>query len=330
MTAMKAKLLSIVLCVLIVSCSPVKPVDSEQTTPPVNRIERGITPTAQLQKPDEVLADVLKNYKETITDCREYGSNKPRGHYYCSGVLVRTVDDGAFNPWMYSPSSIAIGASSYTWLRRGVVQTTLYHPAGFILRNRIDGIAHRIPALESGFICLYPYDASTSTANGHKGCGYRPALAGQPPAAIPSTPIAPTDDNSAYAWGSCDGLGITTARQWDNHFQSVGYQGYRQCSWNIDSQHGWNNMIASRNDFPTLQNIWNEILLNNYGDGGQMPKYIAAFFYDVSKAGGLAAARNFQVKMNNAGYNVPILRLNFANAAGDIFSYSAADQAVAQ
>jgi hypothetical protein len=36
------------------------------------------------------------------------------------------------------------------------------------------------------------------------------------------------------------------------------------------------------------------------------------------------------VKMNNAGYNVPILRLNFANAGGDIFSYSAADQAVAQ
>jgi hypothetical protein len=50
----------------------------------------------------------------------------------------------------------------------------------------------------------------------------------------------------------------------------------------------------------------------------------------VSNAGALATARSFQVKMNNAGYNVPILRLNFANAGGDIFSYSAADQAVAQ
>lgn len=89
-------------------------------------------------------------------------------------------------------------------------------------------------------------------------------------------------------------------------------------------------MIASRDDFPTLQNLWNEILLNNYGDGGQMPKYIAAFFNDVSKAGGLATAQNFQIKMNNAGYNVPILRLNFANAGRDIFSYLAADQAVAQ
>ena len=117
---------------------------------------------------------------------------------------------------------------------------------------------------------------------------------------------------------------------WDRHFQSVGQARVRQSSWDIDSQRGWNNMIASRGDFPALQNIWNEILLNNYGDGGHMPKYIAAFFYDVSRAGGLAAARNFQRKMNNAGYNVPILRLDFAKATGDIFSYADADQAVGQ
>ncbi len=321
---MKASILFAPLLILLVACSTQKP----QTIPPVSPTRSsttaGATITAQLQKPAEVLADVLTNYKETTTNCREYGSGKPRGHYYCSGVLVRTVDDGAFNPWMYSPSSVAIGATSYSWLRRGVIQTTLYHPAGFILRNRIDGIARRLPALESGFICIYPYDASTSNANGHKGCGYLGRQVKNGAA------ITPNDDNSAYAWGSCAGLGITTAKQWDVHFQSVGQIRTRQCSWNIDSQHGWNNMIASRGDFPGLQSIWNEILLNNYGDGGQMPKYIAAFFWDVSKAGALTAARNFQRKMNNAGYNVPILRLNFANATGDIFSYEAADQAIAQ
>lgn len=299
---------------------PAAPLSPESSTAqaPIN------TPRAQLQKPDQVLADVNNNYKETITDCREYGSNKPRGHYYCSGVTLRTVDDGNFNPWMYSSNALAIGATSYSWLRRGVIQSQLFHPAGFILRNRIDAISHGLPGLESGFICLYPYDASTSTANGHKGCGYRGK---QYP---PSAPTKPDDDNSAYAWGSCEGMGITTATQWDQHFRSVGQQLFRQCSWNIDSQHGWNNMIASRGDFPQHQTAWNEILLSNYGDGGQMPKYIAAYFYDVSRAGGLTAARNFQVKMNNAGYNVPILRLNFANSGGDIFSYSAADQAVAQ
>jgi hypothetical protein len=327
LTAMKAWILSISLSLLI-ACSSQSPPISRPTPPSaITNDSTQTAPRAQLQKPAEVLADVIKNYNETTTRCLEYGSGKDRGHYYCSGVLVRTVDDGNFKPWMYSPTAIAIGASSYSWLRRDVRQTQLYHPAGFILRNRIDAVAHGLPGLESGFICLYPYDASTSTANGHQGCGYRGRKTAEP---APVEPIEPSDDNSKYAWGSCAGLGITTATQWDNHFQSVGYVKTRQCSWNIDSQHGWNNMIASRGDFPTLVDTWNEILLSNYGDGGQMPKYIAAFFYDVNKAGGLAAARNFQVKMYGDGYNVPILRLNF-NATNDArFSYVAADQAVAQ
>jgi hypothetical protein len=308
-TAMKAPLLLAPLFILLIAC----------TSPQI------MTPKAQLQKPDAVLADVMKNYTETTTNCLEYGGGgKARGHYYCSGVLVRAVDDGAFNPWMYSPTAVKIGATSYSWIRQDVSQTQLYHPAGFILRNRIDAVAHGIPGLESGFICLYPFDAATSVNNGHQGCGYLGRRTAKSP------PTAPDDDNSKYAWGSCEGMGITTARQWDNHFQSVGYARSRQCSWNIDSQHGWNNMIASREDFPNLNTVWNEILLNNLGDGGQMPKYIAAFFYDVKKAGGLAAARHFQTKMNSAGYNVPILRLDFTAATANRFTYVAADQAVAQ
>lgn len=288
-----------------------------------------------MQKPADVLADVIKNYNETITNCKEYGgTGRDRGHYYCSGVLVRTVDDGNFNPWMYSPTSLLIGASSYSWLRQDVHQTTLYHPAGFILRNRIDAVARDIPGLQTGFICLYPFDASTSTSNGHQGCGYRgktveEAMKGKE--TRPGGVIRPDDDNTAYAWGSCEGMNITTASGWNNHFNSVTQQTPRQCSWNIDSQHGWNNMLVSRRAFPALEaTAWNEILLNNYGDGGQMPKYIAAYFYDVDKTGGLTIAQHFQTKMNNAGFNVPILRLNFKAAAANRFSYVAADQAVPQ
>jgi hypothetical protein len=89
-------------------------------------------------------------------------------------------------------------------------------------------------------------------------------------------------------------------------------------------------MIASRDDFPNLKTLWNEILLNNYGDGGQMPKYIATYFFDVNKANSLSIARTFQTKMNAAGYNVPILRLNFLTAPANRFTYNAADQAVPQ
>lgn len=89
-------------------------------------------------------------------------------------------------------------------------------------------------------------------------------------------------------------------------------------------------MIASRDDFPQFRTVWNEMLLTNYSDGSQMPKYIAAFFYDVNKAGGLIAAQHFQEKMNKAGYNVPILRINFTATPGQRFSYVAGDQVVPQ
>ena len=328
---MKRLMVAAPVFLLLFACTTPAPQTVQPPSPPpaVNReVAAAPTPKAQLQKPADVLADVLANYQETTTNCREYGSDKPRGHYYCSGVLVRTVNNGAFEPWKYSPTAVSIGATSYTWMRKDVAQTTLYHRAGFILRNRIDGIRRKLPALESGFICLYPYDAGTSTANGHQGCGYRGK--GAKAAVNPPAPIAVNDDNSAYAWGSCAGLGITTASQWNNHFTSVGQNRGRQCSWSMDDQHGWNNMIASRAGLPNLQIVWNEILLKNKDDGGQMPKYIAAFFYDVSKAGGLGDAQEFQRKMNAVGYNVPILRLSFVNAAGNIFSYVAADQAVPQ
>lgn len=266
----------------------------------------------------------MKNYTETTRDCREYGSGKARGHYYCSGVLVRTVNDGDFNPWIYSPAALDIGATSYSWMRTDVNISELYHPAGFILRNRIDAVAHDLPGLESGFVCLYPFDASTSVANKFKGCGYRGKRAED------ASSVGPKDDNSQYAWGSCTGLNIVTASQWDAHFNSVANQTSRQCSWNVDSQHGWNNMIASRGDYPALQDLWNEILLSNYGTGAQMPKYIAAFFYDVNRTGGLTAAQHFQTKMNNAGYNVPILRVNFNAATANRFSYVETDQAIRQ
>ena len=321
-------LITIALCGLLASCSTDtrtlaiddRPAGAVQST----HQTQAIKPAAQLQTPGQVLAEVITNYQETTTNCLEYGTGNPRGHYYCSGVLARTVDDGNFNPWMYGPTAIAIGATSYSWLRKDVIQTQLYHPAGFILRNRIDAIANSLPGLESGFICLYPFDAGTSTFNGHQGCGYRTAKLQEYP------PITIDDSNSKYAWGSCEGLGIATAQQWDNHFKNSGYNRVRQCSWNIDSQTGWNNMIASRENFPALNNVWNEILLNNYNDGGQMPKYIAAFFFDVNKAGSLQIARTFQTKMNNAGYNVPILRLNFLAPIGARFTYNAADQAVPQ
>ncbi|WP_297842931.1 hypothetical protein [Pseudomonas sp.] len=284
-----------------------------------------------VQPPADVLEAMNRNYGESQNNCREYETSLPRGHYYCSGVLLRTVEDGNFNPWTYSPSSIALGATSYSWIRQDVSNKTLYHPAGFILRNKAEGNSHGLRALETGFICLYPFDAGTlANPNNHQGCGVRgfketPTLNDKPSQ-------SEVKNNNPYGWGSCDALGITTATQWNAYLTAHGPALSGQCSWNIESQSGWSAMIASRPAFPQYANVWNEILLNNKaGDNGDSLKpFIAAFFYDVHRTGSLAAARNFQTKLNANGYNVPILRLDFTAAAAQRFAYVAADQAVPQ
>lgn len=278
-----------------------------------------IVTAAQLQKPEAVLASVNKNYNETITDCKQIGTSANRGAYYCSGVTLRTVDDGPFNPWAYSPNAIAIGATSYSWIRQDTGITNLYHPAGLILRNKVDAYAAGVPGLDTGFICMYPYDAWTTTVNGHQGCGLKPR------AAAPKG----DNDNEAYAWGSCDTIGVSTTAQWNADFIARGQDLVKQCSWNVDKPGAWASMLSSRQTFGR-RDTWNEMMLNNYNNGDSMPRYIAAFFWDTRKPTGLAIARNFQTKMNAAGYNVPILRLDFTAAAANRFAYIAADQAVPQ
>lgn len=284
-----------------------------------------------VQPPVSVLEAMNRNYGESQRNCLEYGSSLPRGHYYCSGVLLRTVDDGNFNPWNYSPAAIALGATSYSWIRQDVNNRILYHPAGFILRNKAEANALGLRALETGFVCLYPFDAGTlANLNNHQGCGIRPAIATQ--AINTLSPHRELKNNNPYGWGSCDGVGVTTAGQWNNYLIAHGTTLDRQCSWNIESQSGWNAMVASRPTFPQYANTWNEIMLNNKaGDNGDSLKpFIAAFFYDVTRGGGLQAARNFQTKLNANGYNVPILRLDFSTPSAQRFFYVEADQAVPQ
>ncbi|MCD5980960.1 hypothetical protein [Pseudomonas quasicaspiana] len=323
---MRANKLFICLTSLLHVACVNQPLSVEPPMPSLSEmaVTEGHNTNRAVQPPDVILAAMNRNYNENQNNCLERGSNLPRGHYYCSGVLVRTVNDGAFDPWMSSPNAIAIGATSYAWIRKDVRNTRLYHPAGFILRNKTEAIAGNLPGLETGFICLYPFDAGTGADQTHQGCGRRALRVSFPT-------NNPRHNNSAYAWGSCETSGIITVAQWDAHFESVAQNRGRQCSWNVDSQAAWNAMIASHAKYTTHTSIWNEIMLNNPADNGAgLPKYIAAFFYDVSLPAGKLIAQTFQRKLNAAGYVVPILKLSFLAPDASRFAYDPADQVVPQ
>lgn len=276
---------------------------------------------------------INKNYNETTTSCTEYGTGKARGYYFCTGVLLRTTDDGAFNPWESSPTALHLRATSYAWIRHDMKTTSLYKGAGYILLNPADILAGKVPGLDflrwggnsgTAVQCVYPFDAWTTRTMDryYFGCDEEGTGLGSP------TPTA--------TFGSCDNkLGYTTAAQWNAHFDSVSNIYHRQCSWNADNPQGWRNMIASHNSYGG-QVYWNEVLLYNWGPGGQaainanemIRKWTVAFIYDPAKAGSLIAAQNFQRKMTATGKRVPILRLDFTAAAAQRFQFRTSDQLV--
>lgn len=324
----------LVLCaILLQGCqSSLKPPQTQTQTSASVAIAPSLRPA---QAPEEIVASLNRLYNDDQqNDCREIGTHLPRGHYYCSGILIRATSDGDYLPWTHSPSSIARGSASFSWIRADVQTSMMLTPSGFILRNATEGHRLGLPGYDEGFICLYPFDASTAALMLHKGCGHRKntvqATYPQPEA---------SHHNALYAWGSCEDIGITTLAAWMEYTllhnpapptRPVDPTVYI-CAWNADSQSGWNNAIAAHRLFPDYAFLWNELMMTTVDDGYGLKDYISAIFYDTTYGdNGIEPARNFQRKAYENGNYLPIVRLNFTAPAQERFSLRPEDQAIAQ
>jgi len=264
-----------------------------------------------------------KNYNENTDSCIQYGTGQVRGYYWCTGVVVRGVDNGNFDPWVPSTQALELRATSFSWIRHDVDTNNLYHKAGFILLSLADVAAGTVPDTYglAQFKCIYPFDAWTTrtTKRGYFGCDFEGGEVG--------SPIAD------YPWGSCDNLlKYTNSAQWDDYFRRHGQVNYNQCSWNADNPQGWRNMIASRKNF-SGQSSWNELMFRNGGHQSDQSEYtervrkgITAFYYQSHRGGSLADAQTFQLKLSASGRRVPILKLDFSAPAASRFQCIAADQ----
>lgn len=323
---MKTPGLLITLLLLIAGCStnsPTAPPPQTATAPNPEVAQPPVVRATQFQKPEAVVKNMNRNYDTIKNDCAEFDTHFPRGHYYCSGVLFRGVNDGNYDPWTYSPHAVATGATSWSWARRDAgVQTALYG-TGMLLRNRVDAINAGVPGLDNGLICLFPFDAGTGPESGHNGCGLDDMQIPVPYNRHTNAP-PPLRNGNTDAWGLCPVLRVTNATQWEKFYKVTNG---RQCSWNVESQAGWNAMLAIRKH--AGKGIYNELMLKNQDEGQHMPQYIAAFFYAPGSTERLAAARSFQTKLFNAGYIVPILRMDLSKPTSP-FSYDEADQAIKQ
>lgn len=304
-----------------------------------------------LPDPLDTLKRINLNYNTLKDSCQEPDSGAVRGLYYCSGVTLRMVNDGPFNPWDYSPYAIKIGATSYSWIRKDLSTKILIHPAGLVLRNPTDAAALNLPVKEQGFTCIYAFDGGTGPERKWYGCGFFDSR--EPPRAAQGVM---NNRNAALAYGTCAEAGVSTAEQWTQKYTGLmkGPIQYGQCSWNAEKPSDWNAMIRVHESRPTTTNKdpfsfsgqVNEFMLKNAtstNDGSDNMKYIDAFIYNVNSTqnfatrgdqappkpeNGLNSARNFQKKLQAQGYSVPILRLDFTKPAEQRFSYVAADQAI--
>ncbi|WP_297832335.1 DUF2599 domain-containing protein [Pseudomonas sp.] len=294
-----------------------------------------------VETPQQIVERINKNYNQKHSSnnpCKEDKSGNLRGHYYCDGVTLRTVDDGKFTPWSYSPNAKKIGSTSFSWIRADFNTPKLYHAAGFILRTPADDIAKGLIPFDIGWECLYPYDASTSPRHGFRGCDFI-----NDDVQNPATQSNAVNRNSANVYGSCGELNISNSIEWLNYASK---NPIPICSFEAESPQGWDAMITLQNNFHPSRSTpqgnawetrraitpWNELLLKNKtvvdSDLAQfIVPHIDAVFYDISKPDGLATARNFQSKIQIDGYPiVPIVRVNFTAPPQNRFSYQPSDQ----
>lgn len=335
---------AIVLSIFIAACNFENGKTSKWVSEPSSERNAQVnSPNTPVEPPALVVATMNRLYNDSQNNCREVHTDEPRGHYYCSGILIRGVSDGDYPPWSHGPGAIQTGASSYSWIRHDLdlplPYEPLIRPAGFILRNPAYGAHNRLFAIDAGFICLYPFDNQTSGNTRHKGCG----LKGPSIQAVFPQPVA-HHHNASNAWGSCESINVTTLDSWLQlyklHLMDGSNYHKEQCSWNVDNQAGWNNAIAGfniiRKDYPAHVYGWNELLLNIVDDGSVLKKYMAAFYYapelnpEPGEATPLEVARTFQRKLNANGYTVPILLLDFTSPSTHRFSYHPEDQAIPQ
>ncbi|WAH57609.1 hypothetical protein LZ023_32385 [Pseudomonas silvicola] len=235
-------------------------------------------------------------YRDTAPSC---AGNKPA--YYCNGIVIRSTENGPYDPWDPSPAATRLGGVSFSYMRLDAHVSSLYHNSGFILKPQADVKA---PQVAPQYLCIYAYDSGTLVGTrGDRGCALK-----------------------ARTLGSCTALGVSTPAQWYAYTKTLPNRDY-QCSLSTDDPAQFQTSITVREQRPAnMEALWNEVMVADWGQGKGATLPMEAIFY---KTGYVAEAKVFQQKLKDRN-NVwlPIVKLNLAQLAGSPFSYSAADQAV--
>ncbi|WP_025110038.1 hypothetical protein [Pseudomonas sp. H1h] len=246
--------------------------------------------------------------------------------FLCSGVTLRvTARDpaGLYKVWDPSPASVKSGGVSYSYLRQDANFGRLAwgYGNGYILYPFLEQPPGK---LHLKVLCSYPMDAWTWSRSTTSVCG--------------PTPQYPNVSQACHLAGVFTGEQAKTA--WDVSYEN---KNLRQCGFDVRDERDhlagpafYQSLRAKTLLGATGFGQQNEIVIRIWAAGQANALPIMAFFFIAGGTNaGLADAQYNQrdfYNSTNPKIVVPIIRLTPAAsaAAPATFTYSAADQAVAQ
>ncbi|WP_172681480.1 DUF2599 domain-containing protein [Pseudomonas sp. MIACH] len=255
-----------------------------------------------------VVADLRARYLDKRMSCTRLSAPG----FTCNGLILRvTIPSTAFNFWAPSPTSVANGGWSYSYLRQDAKFKRT-------VRDENNGNILYPPLLTppgkqiANVLCAFPEDGGTFTRPAQQGCG-------------PSTK-ATTDSRV------CHEQNILTAEQWITKHNNDGLSNINQCAFNVrDSANekatqSFEAFIrASVLDKDTFDQQ-NELRLAIWDPSQPKTLPIQALFY---LPGGLADAQYDQTDfLKSAGECLPIIQMILPQtlSADATFAYLPSDQ----
>lgn len=309
------RFLPLLMVFLLAGCSANKPTNTQEgAMTSSSSATESVAPFSAAMTGAQVAAELEKRYRDTRDNCGS--ASMPA--FLCSGLLVRgTVPSAQFDAWNPSPTSVANGGVSFTYLRSDykVKRLAYTYDSGFIFYPVLSTPPGK---LSIEILCFFPVDGS-SNARPNGGCGAHPRFPTASKSCEQQSPI------------------IDTAAKWEAKYRkdaSTGNKYESMCSFNVrDSA---NNAAASR--FlegmrggrlisPEAFNTPNDTKLKTWAQNipGQLP--MEAFFY--TKATGLAGAQLYQRRFRAlTGVTIPIISIPLPQTLDQsvTFTFRAADQ----
>lgn len=256
----------------------------------------------------QVAADLRARYTDTRMSCTRLSAPG----LTCNGIIFRaTMPSPAFKFWAPSPTSVANGGWSYSYLRKDTEfkRTVRDENNGNIIYPPL----LTPPGKESAkVLCAFPEDGGTFTRPTQEGCG-------------PSTKA--TSDSRV-----CHEQGILTAEQWITKHQKDGLSNLNQCAFNVrdnaneKATQSFEAFVkASGMDKDTFEQQ-NEFRLGIWDPSQPKKLPIEALFY---LPGGLADAQYDQKDfLGSSGECLPIIQVTLPQTpvADATFAYVPSEQ----